>query len=70
MEKWFEDSFLPPSYLRYVDDIPKDDLYGFRVWWFIVEFLYPLVTTYRLLTVVISYEINVRIKRKIVKFPE
>ena len=70
MEKWFEDSFLPPSYLRYVDDIPEEDLYGFRVWWFIVEVLYPLATTYRLLTVVMSYEINVRIKRKIAQFPE
>ncbi|XP_045194412.2 uncharacterized protein LOC123550038 [Mercenaria mercenaria] len=58
MERWLADSFLPPINLSYVNDIQNEDTLGVKNWWFITEFLFPVVAFYRLLSALLCFEVR------------
>lgn len=61
-ENWVVDSFLPPSSLEFVS---HSEIRGFQIehWWIIMQFVYPLVIFYRLISVLIIFKICKKIAR-------
>ncbi|XP_060596246.1 uncharacterized protein LOC132750316 [Ruditapes philippinarum] len=62
-ERWLVDSFLPPTNLRFINDIQKEDTFGVKNWWFITEILFPIVTFNRLISALLCFEVVENMRR-------
>ena len=56
-ERWLVDTFLPPTNLRFVKDIQKEDPFGMANWWTLTQILYPQVTFFRLISALLFFEV-------------
>lgn len=63
IERWAADSFMTPTVLKHVHEIHNANVYDQKVWWYITELLYPLVTLWRLISALMCFEARVRFKK-------